>query len=468
MTPIAGRAEAGWANTAARPGLNPMAALGFFGFCFYVFAFYSRILDLAMPRLHLPGVAFGFAIVMAVSSGRIIDVLQDRIAVYMVGLSCWLVICVPGSYWRGGSFTVLTQSWIPAMLLFLVAGAVIATLTWCRRGLYVLGLAIAAGALLVSLRGRMVHDRLVLEGSTYANSNTLAIVLVMGIPMVWLLAASSRAGLFRKVFVGGVLLLMVAALFRTGSREGLIGLAVLYAIAFLRSSLFGKLRLVIALMALLAGTVLFLPQSLKSRFATIFRSATVEIQGAQTAEEQSLLISARGSSLDRWNLLLNSVKITLQHPILGLGPGNFAPYFASQATASGIFAEWNGTHNTYTQLSSETGIPGLCLYLAVLVSSMRALGQIYRRARRIPGNEASDIATMALALQTSFMTFCVCGLFNHMAYELTMPLMAGITVAIRRAAPDELSRLEDAERRQEGAPGPFLQVLPDRSLYIAG
>ena len=75
---------------------------------------------------------------------------------------------------------------------------------------------------------------------------------------------------------------------------------------------------------------------------------------------------------------------------------------------------------------------------------------------------------MALALQTSFMTFCVCALFNHMAYELTMPLMAGITVAMRRAAPDELSRLEDVEMRQEGAPGPFLQVLPNGNLFVAG
>lgn len=468
MTPIAGRADAGWANTAARSAVNPMAALGFFGLCFYVFAFYSRILDLGMPHLHLPGVALGFAIVMAVLSGRIIDVLQDRIAVYMVWLSCWLVISIPGGYWRSGSFEVLTKNWIPAMLLFLVAGAVIATLTWCRRSLYVLGLAIAAGALLVSVQGRMANERLVLEGSTYANSNTIAIVLLMGIPMVWLLAASSRAGLFRKVVVGGVLILMLVVLFRTGSREGLIGLAVLCAIAFLRSSLLGKLKLVIALMALVAGTVLFLPQSLKSRFATIFRSATVEIANAQTLAEQRLLIAARGASVDRWNLLLNSLKITLRHPLLGLGPGNFGYYFADQATASGIFAEWNGTHNTYTQLSSETGIPGLCLYLAVLVSSMRALGQIYRRARRIPGKEASDIATMALALQTSFMTFCVCALFNHMAYELTMPLMAGITVAMRRAAPDELSRLEDAGRGQEGAPGPFLQVLPNGNLFVAG
>jgi O-antigen ligase len=419
-----------------------------------------------MPGLHLPGVAFWFTIVTAVLSGRIIEVLQDRIAVYLVGLSCWLVIAIPGSSWRGGSFAAVTKSWIPAMLLFLVGGAVIATITQCRRSLYVVGLAAAAGALLVILLGKISHERLVLQGSRFANSNTIAIMLLLGMPMVWLLAASSRAGMFRKVLVGGVLILMLVALFRTGSREGLIGLAALCTTAFVRSSLGGKLKIAVAMAVLVAGTVLFLPRSLKSRFETIFEDVTVETQDAQTEAEHRLLISAEGSSQDRWRLLLSSLRLTVQHPLLGVGPGQFASYLATEAKGSGIYAEWNGTHNTYTQLSSETGIPGLCLFVAVLVSSLRALGRIYRRARSIPGKEADDIATMALALHTSFIAYCTCALFNHMAYELTLPLLTAITVAINRAAPDELNRVENAERRQMGAHGSFLPGFPNRSRSV--
>lgn len=469
MTPIAGRARAGWADMAvASPAPNPFLTLGFLSFCFYVFAFYSRILDLGLGSLHLPGVAFGFAIVVAVLTGRIVLVLQDRIAVYLVGLSLCLMIAIPGSFWRGGSFAVLTKSWIPTMMLFLVGGAVVSTLTQCRRSLYVVGLAAAAGALLVMLRGRMSHERLVLEGSRFANPNTIAIMLLLGMPMVWLLAANSRAGMFRKVLVGGLLIVMLAALFRSGSREGLVGLAVLGVSTFVRSSPGGKLRITIAMALLVAGTALFLPRSLKSRFGTIIQGITVETQDAQTVEEKSLLISAGGSSQTRWRLLLSSLQLTGQHPLLGVGPGNFAPYLAKHESAKGVSALWVGTHNTYTQVSSEVGIPALCLYVATLLSSMRALGRIYRRARGIPGEEAHDIATMALALHTGFIVFCICALFDHMAYEMTMPLMAGITVAINRAAPDELSRLEDAERRQEGAPGSFLPVLPKRRGSVAG
>jgi O-antigen ligase len=286
--------------------------------------------------------------------------------------------------------------------------------------------------------------------------------------MVWLLAAGWRAGLFRKVLVAGVSMVMLVALLLTGSREGLIGLAVLCLIAFVRSSLAGKAMILIAVVAMLAGAVLFLPRSLKSRFATIFHSGTVEMQDAQTEVERKLLITAAGSFQGRRQVLLSSLKVTMRHPLLGVGPGNFAPYMADQAKSTGTFALWVGTHNTYTQLSSEAGIPALCLFVAALVSSMRALGRIYRRGRRIPGKEAHDIASMALALHTSFVAFCVCGFFNHMAYEVTIPLMAGITVAMTRTASKELNRLEDVESRQEVAPESSALVLPHRSRFVAG
>jgi len=363
---------------------------------------------------------------------------------------------------------VLTKAWIPSMMIFLSGAAVIVTLKQCRRSLYVVGVATATGVLLLMLRGRISHERLVLEGTSYGNSNTIAIMLLVGMPMVWLLAASARAGLLRKVLVGGVMILMLVALFRTGSREGVVGLAVLLGTAFVRSSMAGKVKLVIAVAALVAGAVLFLPHSLKSRFATVFQGATVEVEGAQTPEEQRLLMVASRSSSDRWALLRTSLDLTLRHPLLGVGPGQFAPYVAGVAKDKGMLTGWNGTHNTYTQLSSEAGIPALCLYVATMLVSMRGLQRICRRARGVTGGEARDIASMALALHASFIAYCVCALFNHMAYELTMPLMAGITVAIRRLAPDELNRLEDAERRQVGVPLSFLPVSPKRSRFVAG
>jgi len=459
MTPAHGGGRAPWAPPAygAVNGrtANPILQIGFVGFCFYVFAFNSRILDLGLGRLHLPGIALGLAVVAAILGGRLGQVLQSRISLFLAGLSAWLVISIPGAYWRGGSFEVLVGTWIPAMLLFLVGASVITTAAQCRRALLVFGLATVTGAMIVMFRGVESRGRLLLAGSRYANSNTIAIVLLLGMPMVWLLSAGPQVGKLRKAFAAGVLMLMIVALFRTGSREGLIGLATLCATAFLRSRALGKVAIAFSVAVLALASAVFLPQSAKARLGTFFGPEYVVMNGEESASELAVTSSAAASSQLRLKLFKDSLSVTASHPFLGVGAGNFAPYCAAieKEKARPGYAAWVGTHNTYTQLSSEIGIPGLIFYLGVLVCSMRALQQIVRRARRIPGNQARDIAYMALALHTSFVAFCVVCLFSHMAYEPTMPLMAAITLAMSKTAPDELTRLEEAARVSNAAAG---------------
>ena len=72
-------------------------------------------------------------------------------------------------------------------------------------------------------------------------------------------------------------------------------------------------------------------------------------------------------SLDaRRELLTESIRVTMHHPLFGVGPGNFQAYTQS----------WHVTHNTYTELSSETGLPGLGLFLAILLLTFRSLKQV--------------------------------------------------------------------------------------------
>lgn len=445
---------------------NPAVTAGSWGVMFYIFAYYSRVLDLGLAQLHLPAIAFGFAAIMAVVSFRIVDVLQTGIGRLMVALTAIFVCSVPVSYWRGGSFGVLTQSWIPAMVLFLVSGSLITTIALCRRSLYVLGAAAATAAALLMIRGQVDRGRLLLDNSMYRNSNTIAIMLLLGMPMVWAIGADPKAGAARKFMMSGTLALMAAMVLRSGSREGLLGLAILGLIAFVRSSARGKVAIVAGAMLFSIAAIGFLPRGLKARFGTIFGDSGAELWESQTEEEYLLLSAAAGSAETRWDLLVTSLQVTVRHPLLGVGPGNFAPYTAEQAKANGRNGYWVGTHNTYTQISSEAGIPALCVYLAILGGSIAALRRIRRRAMGIPGDEARSIANMALALQTSFIAFAILCPFNHMAYEPTMPLLAALAVAVSGAAPVELSRLEDAGTSAEA--GSNSAIPPLMSANPAG
>jgi O-antigen ligase len=291
-------------------------------------------------------------------------------------------------------------------------------------------------------------------------------MLLLGMPMVWAIGADPKAGAARKFMMSGTLALMAAMVLRSGSREGLLGLAILGLIAFVRRSARGKVAIVAGAMLFSIAAIGFLPRGLKARFGTLFGNSGAEAREAQTEEEHLLVSAAAGSAETRWDLLVTSLQVTVRHPLLGVGPGNFAPYTAEQAKANGRHGYWVGTHNTYTQISSEAGIPALCIYLAILGTSITGLRRIHRRAAGIPGDAARSIANMALALQTSFIAFAILCPFNHMAYEPAMPLLAALVVAMSRTAPNELSRIENAGASAEA--GPASATSPSTRANPAG
>lgn len=447
---VAGVVQKGPANTAdwtsAEDRPNPVLVLGFCCYAYYLFSYYSGLPYLGLARLHLPAIALWTAIVFAVLSLRFVKAARNPISISLLALTCWLLVSVPFSAWPGGTFRVVTTEWGHSMTVFAVGVSLTSTLSLCRRGLYVIGLATAAGALILTVLGATMEERLVLVNSRFVNPNNNAMILLLGLPLLWLLAVSGSAGIIRKMVVYPIMVFAFTALVRTGSRAGMMALGVLSIIIFLRSSAAGKLKVVAAALVLMAALVVFVPRSLLHRFNTIFQGTELnlnELEGA-TSEEKEFLMSAVGSSQARWNLLVTSLRLTAAHPLFGVGPGNFSVYVANEEAQKGRWSSWSGTHNTYTQLSSEAGILGACLFLLALGLSMRELRKVYRRASRIPGKQARDIEAMALAVQCSFISYMVCAAFDHMAYQLLMPLMCGIAVVISRNAPEELARLEQA------------------------
>ena len=84
---------------------------------------------------------------------------------------------------------------------------------------------------------------------------------------------------------------------------------------------------------------------------------------------------AEGSALQRKELFFRSLEVTAKHPLLGIGPGNFP-------IISGI---WHVTHNSYTQISAEGGIPAFVLYLLIFWRASANLSAVRKYSRRLGG-----------------------------------------------------------------------------------
>jgi O-antigen ligase len=61
--------------------------------------------------------------------------------------------------------------------------------------------------------------------------------------------------------------------------------------------------------------------------------------------------------------LILSLETTAKHPLFGIGPGQFENFSGS----------WHLTHNTYTEFSSEAGLPALCLFLFLVWTTFKNL-----------------------------------------------------------------------------------------------
>jgi len=162
---------------------------------------------------------------------------------------------------------------------------------------------------------------------------------------------------------------------------------------------------------------------MRLRYTTYF--GEVDPTELQTDKER---YSTIGSTEARMRLLKDSLRITAAHPLSGVGPGNFPVEQDKLAQARGEKSMWHVTHNTYTELSSEMGIPGLLLYMWMIVLAFKSLNAIIRVKERTP--VWRELRLMALTLRAAFWAFLVVAFFASLAYNTDVPILVGIATAL--------------------------------------
>jgi O-antigen ligase len=169
----------------------------------------------------------------------------------------------------------------------------------------------------------------------------------------------------------------------------------------------GRRNKSMALAALVLGVVFFLavaPGAYAGRLATIFDSAS----------------DLTGSSSQRTEVLKRSFWVTLRYPVTGVGLGNFHHKSAQEL----------GTHNAYTQVSSEMGIAAMVVYLIFLIHPLRKLRMMEREM--FERNENSRYYYFAIGLQASLVGYMVASFFAAVAYQWYIYYLVAYAIALRR------------------------------------
>lgn len=390
----------------------------FFLLCVYLLASLANDWTLRAfgSRAYISIVAGVLLPFLLMGSGQAFRALSTNVGRWAVAFAVWMALCIPFSTWRADSLSLVTSFMPKDYIIFLYISAAAVTFPQLKRLMDVLGI----GGIIVILScvffGGDDGGRFMIPGSNFfENPNDLAFQLVinMGLFTYWSLSRNW----FPRIC--GMVLFFATAMYeiKTGSRGSTLALAA--AVGTTLICLRHKLKAGFVLALVLAVAIIpFIASSQQLQRLTkinIF-SEPVTVADADTLSQDI-----------RVGLFWRGVDITVTHPVFGIGPGQFEEFVWGEAKRQGIHVPSLKSHDTYIQVSSEMGIPGLIIYLGFLLGSLGLSLRVFRLASKDPQYE--DLSNIALCLFVMLVAYSVGSAFHHMGYSRHLPILGGLTIA---------------------------------------
>ena len=409
--------------------------LGFVVLVVFLFLTFSRIFDVKFGTLHITGLAYRVVLVMLLLSRGFLVALKTNVGKALLGFTVCFALSVPFSIWKGGSVPVF-EAWATfAFVGFLAVAGMVPDFQHWLKLFKTLAYALLAFTIIANIYGSMETGRLFLEQGKFGNPNEMAQALLLGLPL-WGAMMVSAKSLGSKVFAVGVMVLILATTFRTGSRGAMIAFVVMLLVVFLRAEIMGKMKIILAGVLFLGIVMTTMPGRLIARY-----KSTVNEDDASDEMDYNMATSASSSTQSRKVLLRHSLIFTMRHPLFGVGPGMFPVADDEYMKASGFRkGTWLGTHNSYTQVSSELGIPAFLFFVAAVWMALKGPYTVYKKTQGDPRLE--DMGNLALGLHYCMVIYAVTVLFEHIAYTIMLPVFGGMAACLVQMAEIEIRRVQ--------------------------
>ncbi len=123
--------------------------------------------------------------------------------------------------------------------------------------------------------------------------------------------------------------------------------------------------------------------------------------------------------------------MTVQHPIFGVGPGAFSAVARAERIRNGEHGgEELVSHNTYTQTSSETGFPGIILFVGTVIMAIRYSYTDFRRLQ----SKDPELASCARYIFTATAGLASGIFFLSVGYSHLLGTIFALSLALHRVA----------------------------------
>jgi len=393
----------------------------FFALCAYLLSSYANefAVRLTGGKAYLSAVALVIMPVFFILTGKALLGVSISLGKWWLAFGGWLAVCAPFSVWKSDTITLLTNYYVRAFILYFIICACALTIGRLKNLMYVLGAGNFFVVLSCFLFGYSEGGRFSVPGSAFSflsNANELALQLLLGI--VILMFAFFRSGTALRVVSACNIAASALYMLKTGSRGAFLAALGVSVAVFLLSR--NKIKVIVMMLPLIIVFLLFLPTATWHRLTNVSVGGNVNVT---SAEDESTV----GSQIQRQRLFWDSVWLTLKNPIVGVGPGQFIVQSARDRESKGEWADWRATHNSFTQVSSESGLPGFFFYVTCIVLCGRMNYRMYRQTVNRTGLE--NFAGVSFCMLLSIIAYALGTIFDHLAYTSFLPIILGITGA---------------------------------------
>jgi putative inorganic carbon (HCO3(-)) transporter len=376
----------------------------------------------------------------------------------VLALGAIILATAPFSIWPGGAIGTFTDVYVKVILIFLL---MVNTLTSPKRVEQFMWLIVVTTGYLafravfdyargvnISANGRVWGA----VGGIFGNPNDLALNMVAVLPLAASLALRDSA-LVKKLAASACAVFMIGAVVASGSRSGTVGLA---AVTLFMGVHLLRRRPGMAMAAALALVLAFLPASYLYRMSSITDESRDET----------------GSREARQILFRESYAAFLEHPVTGVGAGQFKNY-----NPQGRQEAWQETHNVVLQVAAELGIVGVTIFLFLVARAALAGTQVRRLLRRaghagprsaranappadgaLTPDEIAWMRAQTAALTAALVGWFVCAMFASVAYNWTFYYLLALAIA-----PREILAARVGAARKLRQPAPALRVQGARA-----
>lgn len=263
--------------------------------------------------------------------------------------------------------------------------------------------------------------------SMISDRNHLAVAILVAVPLLNYLRMHSAHRLVRLGLLAAMVLMVVSAV-GSQSRGALVALAATAVMLWLRSR--GKLMSGIVIVACVAATLNFMPQSWVDRMNTI-----------QNFEEDE-------SAMGRVRIWQVSWLLALDRPLTG--SGFRGPYQPDVVAAVDPAVAPRAVHSIYFEVLGEHGFPAFVVWLGLTVAGAFYAWRLVRLARDRPDLAwAGDLGRMA---QVSMVAYLTGGAFLSLSYwdyywTLLIVIAATYKLAVTAAAPERRAAVAQGWQR---------------------